>query len=262
MIIALGALVGLVLGLTGAGGGILAVPALMLSQGWGVAQAAPVALLAVAAGAWTGTFDGLRRGLARYRAAMVMALAALPTTALGLALAQHVPARVLTGLFALVMVVVAVRTLRGRGAAGDESEQVICRVDGETGRFVWTPVSFMAITGFGALAGLLTGLLGVGGGFVIVPVLRRYTELSMAAVVATALMVVALVSTSSVAMAWYQGGDLPLALALPFILAVVAGMILGRMLAPRLSPQRSLQAFAWLLLAVAGVLLARLVWPV
>ncbi|MCP6726012.1 TSUP family transporter, partial [Klebsiella pneumoniae] len=62
----LGALVGAVLGLTGAGGGILAVPALMASQGWSVQQAAPVALLAVAAGAALGAWEGWRRGEVRY----------------------------------------------------------------------------------------------------------------------------------------------------------------------------------------------------
>ena len=83
MILLLGVLVGLVLGLTGAGGGMLAVPALVFGMGWTVAQAAPVALLAVAAAAWLGSIDGLRHGLARYRAALLMALAALPSTTLG-----------------------------------------------------------------------------------------------------------------------------------------------------------------------------------
>lgn len=257
MIPILGALVGLVLGLTGAGGGILAVPALVLSQGWSVAQATPVALLAVAAGAWAGTFDGLRRGLARYRAALVMALAAAPATALGLRLAERLSSPALTVVFACVMAGVAVRMLRGSVAGGDESEQVICRIDAISGRFVWTPATFAAITGFGAMTGLLTGLLGVGGGFVIVPVLRRFTALGMAAVVATSLMVVALVSTLGVALAWHEGGELPLKLALPFVTAVVAGMVLGRGLAPHLPPRRGHQGFAVLLLGVAAALLLR-----
>ncbi|MFB9158825.1 TSUP family transporter, partial [Chromobacterium violaceum] len=79
----LGVLVGAVLGLTGAGGGILAVPALMASQGWSVPQAAPVALLAVAAGAALGAWEGWRRGEVRYRAAALMALCGLPGSALG-----------------------------------------------------------------------------------------------------------------------------------------------------------------------------------
>jgi uncharacterized membrane protein YfcA len=71
----LGALVGAVLGLTGAGGGILAVPALVVGFGWTMQQATPVALIAVAGSAAVGAIEGLRRGLVRYKAAVLMAVA-------------------------------------------------------------------------------------------------------------------------------------------------------------------------------------------
>ena len=68
-----GLVIGVLLGLTGAGGGILAVPALMTTQGWTVAQAAPVGLLAVTLSALVGTFEGLFKRIVRYRAALWIA---------------------------------------------------------------------------------------------------------------------------------------------------------------------------------------------
>jgi len=254
MLIVLGWIVGVLLGLTGAGGGMLAVPALVFSLHWTVAQAAPVALMAVAVSASVGALDGLRKGLARYRAAIVMVLAALPMSAIGLMLSHHVSPRWLTALFILVMVLAAVRLLRSGAQAGEDAEMLICPINPDTGRFVWTSTRVVAMSGFGALSGLLTGLLGVGGGFIMVPVLRFFTDLSMAAIVATSLMTVAMVSGFSVLMAI---GHLSVATwlpAWPFMLAVLLGLLCGRWLAPHVPAQRVQQGFAILMLVVAAAL--------
>ncbi|MGN4152232.1 TSUP family transporter, partial [Burkholderia gladioli] len=101
----LGALVGAVLGLTGAGGGILAVPALVAGLGWTIQQATPVALIAVAGSAAIGALEAFRRRLVRYRAALLMAAAGVPATSLGVRAAQALPQRLLLALFAAVMLV-------------------------------------------------------------------------------------------------------------------------------------------------------------
>ena len=82
--LSLGVVVGAVLGLTGAGGGILAVPALVVGLGWSMQQAAPVALIAVAGGAAVGAIEGFRRRLVRYRAAILMAATGIPVTFIGI----------------------------------------------------------------------------------------------------------------------------------------------------------------------------------
>ncbi|MES2909403.1 MAG: sulfite exporter TauE/SafE family protein [Pseudomonadota bacterium] len=254
MLIALGWMVGVLLGLTGAGGGMLAVPALVFSLHWTVAQAAPVALMTVAASASVGALDGLRKGLARYRAAIVMALAALPMSALGLMLSHHISPRWLTALFILVMVLAAGRLLYAGAQASEGADMLICPVSPDTGRFLWTPKRAVAMSGFGALSGLLTGLLGVGGGFIMVPVLRFFTDLSMAAIVATSLMTVALVSSFSVFMAMGHLAAQAWLPAWPFMIAVLLGLLCGRWLAPQLPAQRVQQVFAILMLAVAAAL--------
>ena len=253
MLVILGLVVGMVLGLTGAGGGMLAVPALMFGLQWSVAQAAPVALMTVALSASLGALDGLRKGLARYRAALLMATVALPMSALGLMLAHRLPALALTCLFMLVMILAALRLLYAK--ANDETaELLICPVSPSSGRFLWTPKRVVAMSSFGALSGFLTGLLGVGGGFIIVPVLRFFTDLSLAAIVATSLMVVALVSALSLLLVVGQLDLSNLIPALPFVVAVMFGLVLGRVMAPQLPAQRVQQSFAILMLIVAAAL--------
>ncbi|WON78615.1 sulfite exporter TauE/SafE family protein [Serratia sp. UGAL515B_01] len=85
----LGLCVGAVLGITGAGGGIFAIPTLVMGMGWAPQQAAPVALVAVAGSAALGAIDAWRKGLVRYRAAIVITLAGVPMTSVGLWVVQR-----------------------------------------------------------------------------------------------------------------------------------------------------------------------------
>ena len=99
VIIGLGVFVGLILGLTGAGGAILAVPLLIFALNWDVARSAPVALVAVAASAALGAAIGLRQGCVRYRAAMLMAGGGALMTPIGLYLAHRAPVAPLAFVF-------------------------------------------------------------------------------------------------------------------------------------------------------------------
>jgi uncharacterized protein len=135
--------------------------------------------------------------------------------------------------------------------AGDgiASSGKVCRVNLATGRLIWT-WSVAGIIGLiGATTGLLSGLLGVGGGFVIVPSLRAVTPLSMHSAVATSLMAIALTSTGTVVTGYFLGRTLPLVFALPFVAGAVIGMALGRQVAPHIAGPKLQQGFA----ATAGV---------
>ena len=216
----LGVLVGAVLGLTGAGGGILAVPALIVGMGWTMQQAAPVALIAVAGGAAIGALDGLRKGLVRYKAATLMVLAGLPFTSIGISVASGLP-------------------------------QAWAHLDATSGRFHWTWSIALLFASIGAFTGFMTGLLGVGGGFVIVPALRRFTDLTMHGIVATSLMVIALVGSGGVIAAVAHGANLPLMMTALFALATGIGMLLGRKLAARLVERHIQIGFSMVLIVVA-----------
>ncbi len=253
--------IGLLLGLTGAGGGILAMPALTVGLGWSFPMAAPVALLAVGISAALGTLDGLRRRLVRYRAALLMVGVGLLVSPFGLYLSHRLPNRVLMLLFTLVMIGVAVRMMRrvrhgsppDAGASGEVLDKN-CMLDPLTGQLRWNLRCAFTLAGIGSLSGFLTGLLGVGGGFLIVPAFHRFTDVRMQGVVATSLMVVTLISLGTVAQAIYHGIEVS-GTGLMFIVATMLGMVGGRLVVTRFSDQLIQTCFAWLCLGVSLCLL-------
>jgi hypothetical protein len=265
MVVALlGIIVGAVLGLTGAGGSILAVPLLMAALGWTLPQAAPVALLAVCASATFGTIVAWDVTHVRYRAAALMGVTALFTAPLGVTTAALLPLPVLTGVFAGVLAIVAVRMLLQARRAPGEAAVVRATVSGdgstpggrwirlgENGRIIWNETTLALVAAIGGAAGFLAGMLGVGGGFVIVPALRATSTLSMHSAVATSLLAIALITAVAAASATVQGAPIAWPAAAPFVLGALAGMFAGRKLAPRIAGPRLQQGFAVIMLLVA-----------
>ena len=251
----LGACVGLVLGLTGAGGGILAIPALTLGLGWSVTQATPVALLAVGSAALIGAMQGLRQGLVRYKAAATMAAVGSLVAPLGLYVAARVPGTALVILFAAVMLVVACRMyLQAR--ADSEAQGTLqrnCMLDPATGRLDWNARCLATLASIGAASGFLTGLLGVGGGFLIVPAFRKFSDVRMHGVVATSLMVVTLGTLGHL---FSQGVTFSSAGAL-FTVSALVGMIGGRLAAPNLPARLLQQMFSVLCFCVSLLMLGK-----
>lgn len=254
----LGLVVGLILALTGAGGGILAVPLLVFGAGVGVSDAAPIGLMAVGIAAMIGAVLGLRAGLVRYRAAVLIAVTGMLLSPAGLWAARQVDGRWLAMLFALVLLYVAVKTFRQASGnrAAHTATNPVCVRDGDTGRFMWTRRCAQAMTLSGGLAGLLSGLLGVGGGFVVVPALQRYTDLPIKSAVATSLAVIALISLMGV-IATVAGGHMDWKVALPFSAGALAGMLGGRSLAVRLAGPQLQKGFALVSATVAIAMIAK-----
>lgn len=262
MSILLGVIVGMVLGLTGAGGSIFAVPLLMAGHGWPITQASTVSLLAVAVAAALGAWMAWRHSYVRYRAATLMAVVGILVAPAGIRVADGLPPSLLMMIFAAVLMTVAVRmavvskadaavvraTVAGEGGP---AQGKICKLNAATGRLIWTWPVAATIGLIGATTGFLSGLLGVGGGFVIVPALRATTPLSMHSAVATSLMAIALTSLGTVVSGVLQGRSLPLAVALPFVAGAVIGMALGRLVAPRIAGPRLQQGFAVMAMLVS-----------
>jgi uncharacterized membrane protein YfcA len=216
-------------------------------------QAAPVALIAVAVGAAVGSLDGFRHGLVRYKAAILMALWGVPITRLGQQMAAVSPQFVLQGGFAALMLGVAWRFFQQstQTTAADNDALRRAYIHADTGKFVWTPWAAVILSGIGMLTGLMTGLLGVGGGFLIVPLMRRLTHLSMPGIVATSLFVITLVGTGGVLNAVWAGMQLPMPETAIFVVAMVSGMLAGRVVSRRLNHSQVQRGFAILLGSVA-----------
>jgi uncharacterized membrane protein YfcA len=253
-----------VLGLTGAGGGILAVPALTLVMGWSMTQAAPIALLAVGSAAAIGALKGFKKGLVRYRAATLIATTGIISAPFGQQLAHNLPERWLTGIFSTVMLIVALRlwrtattfTLSDDGI--DSSHTKVRKIQMVTGRIVWNITSFVTLSLIGTITGITTGLLGVGGGFIIVPALLRCSEITLEGIVATSLMVIALVSGGAFLSAWITGHvALPEAAAV-FVIGTALGLLLGTHLAKRIPRQTLLNFFSLLIVAVSVLMIYKI----
>lgn len=258
--ILLGLLVGLVMAVTGAGGGIIGVPLLVLVAGLSMQQAIPVALMAVFAAALLGAFIGWRKNHVRYRAALLMALAGAILSPSGLWLGHQLDHQWLNLIFALLLLVLAIRSLTKKETlqeVGQHYEQSTpCIHDDGTGRFQWTSRCAKFLAASGGLAGFMSGLLGVGGGFMIVPALQKYTDLNMPSVVATSLAVTAIISFTVVATSAIAG-MLNTLIAWFFIAGALPGIAIGYSVSKRLDRQQMQRIFSYLLIVIALLLLGK-----
>ncbi len=254
-----GALIGMVLALTGAGGGILAIPLLVLVLGIPVQQAGPVGLAAVGLASALGALIGLREGIVRYRAALLMGTLGMLAAPVGVMVAQRVPQRPLMFAFGAVMMWVAWGMLRPTPTEASSADGLACQTQAEGGRLSWTSRCARAIASTGVLSGALSGLLGVGGGFVIVPALRAHTNLDFRSVQATSLAVIALVSVSGVGAAMWQG-SLQAAIALPFAGGAVVALLVGRRWGQHLPPEVLKRLFGGVSLLVALGMMGKAAW--
>lgn len=249
--LALGILVGLVLGLTGAGGSIFAVPLLVIGLGLDLKEATPVALLAVFGATAFGALTALRAGHVCHRAALMIGIAGSVATPAGVYLASRASQHVVYLAFAAVMLIVASRMfLQARAASGPTAAALP-----QSQRLSWTSRCTLVLGLSGIGTGILSGALGIGAGFVIVPSLRAATSLSMTSVVATSLLAIAIISGSAVGSHLLHGNRIPWLVAAPFFVGALAGMWAGRMLIARISGARLQQSFA-ALMAAAALLMA------
>lgn len=244
----LGAFVGVMMALTGAGGGILSVPLLVFGLNLSIASAGPIGLLAIAVAGSLGAINGLRTKLLRYRAALVMATLGVALAPIGLYIAQRIPNKPLLVAFGCLLIIVSIRMLiqahqEIAGRFPKERTAPPCKLDQSIGRLIWSVPCARALMGAGAVAGFLSGLLGVGGGFIIVPALKKLTDLPMQSIVATSLGVLALISITGVSSA-ALAGHLNWSIGIPFAAGAVAGMLLGSFIAKKISGPRIQQAFA------------------
>ncbi|MEU9154989.1 sulfite exporter TauE/SafE family protein [Streptomyces sp. NPDC048417] len=235
-----GAVVGLTLGALGGGGSVLAVPALIYLLGFTPAAATTASLIIVTVTSLTALYAHARAGHVRWKAGAAFAAAGiLPAAAAGAA-ATHMPQTVLTVAFATTAVFSAIKMLRPADTARPGSGGV------RPGK----------AAGAGAGLGTLTGLLGVGGGFLAVPALVTVLAFEMEAAVGTSLLVITANSLASLATRSGAAASLDWALIGPFIATAVLGAWDGKRMAAKVAGPRLQHIFAMVLLVVAAFMLA------
>lgn len=253
-----GGLVGFALGMTGGGGSLLAVPLLVYGLAIAPREAFGVSLAAVGATALVGVVPRIRAGQVEVGTGVLFAVAGMLGAPLGTWIAGMIPETVLLALFAVLMLVVAWR-LWNKSQAKDELFQATCETDGPRptcqrtaeGKLRLTSRCAMLLAVVGLITGFLSGMFGVGGGFVIVPALVLFSGMPIRKAVATSLLVIVLVSISGVASHFAAGRGISLEVTGLFVLGGVVGMSLGGLVSKRLPAPVLQKVFASGIVAVA-----------
>ena len=271
--IALGLFVGFVLAITGAGGAILSLPLLVFFLDLKMIDAAPISLMAIMLSAGLAAGLGLRSGIVRYKAATLLATFGVLCAPLGVYVAHQLPEKALAILFSIVLLIVSWRSFQKfqtptlligddcydpNGCDDAEKEEPACAVNPATSKLFWTAPCTKRLILTGGFSGFLSGLLGVGGGFIIVPTLHSISNLETKMIVATSLAVIALVSMAS-AFSYAGNGTILWSIAVPFVSATVVGMGIGRMLHSKIPTRMSVLIFGILSLSIAILMLMKTV---
>jgi uncharacterized protein len=241
--IALSLVIGISLGLLGGGGSILTVPILRYVLDMDAHDAIAVSLLVVGTTSAAAVIPHARKGRVQWRTAIVFGLAGM-AGAFGAGRVAHlIPASILLGLFGVMMVVTAVAMMRGRkvplSAAAEPTELPIAKVIGE-----------------GLVVGAVTGLVGAGGGFLVVPALVLLGGLPMDVAVGTSLVVISMKSFAG--FAGYLGhADIDWRIAALVTVSAVVGSVIGGALTDRIAPERLRKGFAWFVVAMAFFILGQ-----
>ena len=269
MTLLVGCIIGLVLGLTGAGGSVFAVPLLIWVIGLEPSQAIGISLGAVAAGALFGVVARWRSDEIQWLPAMVYAILGALTTPLGAWLSYRSDERWLMLGFAVLVTLIAARlwlqarqkpaeTRAVRGSLFDDSADAgaVCRMINNEPFRIGLPC-IAGMSGGALLTGLLSGLFGVGGGFIIVPTLMFLTGINIRQAVATSLVVISVIGISGFASFIYSGNSPGPDLLLQVAAGSVMGMTGGILISRRISGPLLQQVFAILMLVIAAATIMR-----
>ncbi len=237
----LGLAVGIVLGVVGGGGSIIAVPALVYGVGMSPAQAIPTSLLVVGVSSLAALVPRFRGGL-NWPVIALVGAAGIPAAWGGAAVGRLLDPSILMLAFAVIMVAAGIRMLR----KPRESEGSCSTGPGRAFRSC-APKA----VGAGLIVGFLTGLLGVGGGFLIMPALTILLGLRMKQAVGTSLAIIVINSAAGFS-AHAAGYSIDWATTLAFAIPAILGSLVAARLARQLKDTHIRISFAVLIFAVAA----------
>ena len=246
MTIVLAVFVGISLGLLGGGGSILTVPLLAYVAGMEPKHAIAMSLLVVGVTSAIAAITHARAGRVRWRIAVLFGVVAMAGAYAGGRLARFIPGPVLLVAFAVIMIAAGLAMLRGRkdttGADSDPRPPVV------------------RIAMLGMAVGLISGLVGAGGGFLLVPALALLAGLPMPVAVGTSLVVIAMQSFAGLA-GHLATEHIDWRLAAMVTAAAVAGALVGGRLVGLVNPNALRRLFGWFVLLMASVILAEETTP-
>jgi uncharacterized membrane protein YfcA len=241
--VALSVVIGISLGLLGGGGSILTLPILRYVLHMEAHDAIALSLLVVGTTSAAAVVSHARAGRVRWRTGLIFGLAGMVGAFGAGRVAHFFPATVLLGLFGVMMIITAVAMLRGRSptveASAPPRELPVGKVLAE-----------------GLVVGAITGLVGAGGGFLVVPALVLLGGLPMDIAVGTSLLVITMKSFAGFA-GYLEHAEIDWGIAMYITAAAVVGSVIGGALASRISPDKLRKGFAWFVVAMAFFILGQ-----
>jgi uncharacterized membrane protein YfcA len=262
-----GIVIGLVLGLTGAGGSVFAVPLLILLLHLSPQEAIGISLGAVFASSLFGVFTHLKSKQILWMPAAVFAVLGGALAPVGGWLGRHISETLLMSGFCLLVVIIATNMWRQAVKnpqnanivrAGNQVEEApssaLCRVNQNQPFKIGLPC-VLGISGGAIITGILSGLFGVGGGFLIIPTLMYLTGIGMKQAVSTSLVVISIISFTGFTAFMMAGNQLSTITLLYVAFGGVVGMLMGRVASKRVAGPNLQKIFAVLMIVIALITL-------
>lgn len=245
--------IGGAIGLLGGGGSILTTPLLVYVLDFTPKEAITASLFVVGVTALFGLISHARAGRVQWRTGLIFGGAGMTGAFIGGQIGSQLPGALLLGAFSVMMAVTAVAMLRGRKT-----------IEGthHTG-----PPLFRIILD-GLVVGLVTGLVGAGGGFLVVPALALLGGLPMPIAVATSLLVVAMKSFAGFAGYALQFGNgsfvslnpetqINWSVTLIVTAGAIVGALVGSQMVGKIHPDKLRKGFGWFVLVMAVFILSQ-----
>ena len=247
----LGVLVGLSLGALGSGGSILAVPALVYAAGQTPQQATATSLLLVGIAALSGLPGHYRAGRVRLGPGVSFGVTGIGGSFAGTAINRRLDPDLLLLAFSGLILVAAWRMITACPTCTRSGEAEALEASAAANEPIHLDFEdLLLILAAGTGVGFLTGLFGVGGGFVIVPALTLLLGFAMPQAIGTSLLVVAINSATAL-LARMGSAHIDWLVAVAFTVAAVGGVLTGGKIAGRIDAEQSLRVFATGLILLA-----------
>jgi uncharacterized membrane protein YfcA len=245
LVIAGSLLIGVSLGVLGGGGSILTVPILVYLAGLDAKQAIATSLFVVGVTSAAGLVSHARAGRVRWRTGVLFGLAGMTGAYAGGRLAEFIPGTVLLTAFGLMMLATATAMIRGRKKAPKEPRHEL-------------PILHVLLDGIAV--GLVTGLVGAGGGFLVVPALALLGGLPMGVAVGTSLLVISMKSFAGL-LGYLSSVHINWDMAILVTAAAIVGSLVGGRLAGRIPQDALRKAFGWFVVVMGVFVLGQQVSP-
>jgi uncharacterized protein len=258
LLVILGFCAGVLGALTGIGGGILLTPILALHFGIPIRQAIGTSLVAVITTSTASSSVHLQRHTTDIRLGMTLELATAFGAAVTAYLVGYFNRSALEGLFAAFLLYSAITILRSGGKVKPEDDSSPA-LNGEIVIPPYEPRRYPLGLAASLVAGALSGLLGIGGGPIKVPVMFIFMNVPLMVATATSNFMIGVTAAAS-AIVYYRRGDILVQYAAPLAVGVFLGSLLGARLAPRIHTKIVVYLLVAIMFYLSGHLFFHLFW--